>query len=89
MRAMGSSVTPRRRNVVTTKARLESMSRNAGCARTVVAVWIVKALAQLALLVGRGLFDGADAEVDNRLAHGLASRFETPNKSDLGKGRFC
>jgi hypothetical protein len=27
-------------------------------------------------LVGRGLFDGADAEVDN---HGLASRFETPN----------
>src|SRR6516225_2380959 len=35
-------------------------------------------LAQLALLVGRGLFDGADAEVDNRLAHGLASRFETP-----------
>ena len=32
--------------------------------------------AQLALLVGRGLFDGADAEVDNRLAHGSASRFE-------------
>jgi hypothetical protein len=25
---------------------------------------------------GRGLFDGADAEVDNRLAHGSASRFE-------------
>jgi hypothetical protein len=36
-------------------------------------------LAQLALLVGRGLFDGADAEVYNRSAHGLASRFETPN----------
>jgi hypothetical protein len=35
--------------------------------------------AKLALLVGRGLFDGADAEIDNRLAHGLASRFETPN----------
>jgi len=33
----------------------------------------------LALLAGRGLFDGADAEVDNRLAQGSASRFETPN----------
>src|SRR5262249_3438915 len=30
-------------------------------------------LAQLALLVGRGLFDGADAKVDNRLAHDLVS----------------
>ena len=27
-------------------------------------------LAQLTLLVGRSLFDGADAEVDNRLARG-------------------
>ena len=36
-------------------------------------------LAQLALLVGRGLFDGADAEVDNRFAHGSASRFEMSN----------
>ena len=34
-------------------------------------------LAQLAFLVGRGLFDGADAELDNRLAHGLAALFET------------
>jgi hypothetical protein len=34
---------------------------------------------KLALLVGRGLFDSADAEVDNRLAHGSASRFEMSN----------
>jgi hypothetical protein len=31
-------------------------------------------LAQLAFMVGRGLFDGADAELDNRLAHGLAAQ---------------
>jgi hypothetical protein len=41
-------------------------------------------LAQFTLLVGRGLFDGADAKVDNRLAHGLASRFETPNHTMHG-----
>ena len=34
-------------------------------------------LAQLALLVGRGLLDGADAKVDNRLAYGSAFQFET------------
>src|SRR5262249_49024786 len=36
-------------------------------------------LAQLALLIGRGLFDGADTKVDNRSAHSLASPFEMPN----------
>jgi len=28
-------------------------------------------------MVGRGLVDSADAELDNRLAHGLAALFET------------
>ena len=41
-------------------------------------------LAQLALLIGRGLFDGADTKVDNRSAHSLASPFEM-----LEKDRFC
>jgi hypothetical protein len=41
-------------------------------------------------LVGRGLVDSRNAQIDNRSAHGSASQFETPNHTmhSVGKRLF-
>jgi hypothetical protein len=44
-------------------------------------------LAQLALLIGRGLIEGGDSEIDNRPAHSLASSFAIAHEIRFPKWR--